>query len=310
MKGSDKYIYMIENFAIRRNSDIDYENINGIKYLPLICFHINKDEKYPFIEFMLEKNMENKLDLPFIAIDSNTENIKYLIEKHIKDNMTTLYLDNNKLKTPILKGLINDSSEKIYALVELSDFTIKYTKYTQNTNYCFVLPTEIINSGNTYNIPIHENTRQLFYDLHELGVLHQPISKKPYPLPDAVYSFSQLPQTEVNSVLGPNKDNGKLYFYFNTQFTNIINYHISNNTLGYGANKYALFPDTFTIHIENESQLSLTNDELHNLLDIYNQIYVQYVDNSFNNVKVDIVVRNFNTIVPLSYYQITQHKII
>lgn len=308
METNDKYIYLIERFAVRKNIEIDYKHINGIKYLPLICFHINKDEKYPFIEFMLEKNEENKLDLPLMAIDSHTDNINYLIKKHIKDNMTNLYLDYNKEKNIIVKGLINDSSEKIYALVDISDFIIQYTKYTQHTNYCFVLPTEIINCGSTYDIPIDENTRQIFSDLPELGLLYEPTSKKPYPLPDSVYSISSLPQTEINSVLGPNKEKGKSYFYFNTQFTNIIHLDISNNIVKYGSNKYALFPDTFTIHIENEHNLSLSNNEINNLLNIYNQIYVQYIDNNFNDTKVDIILRTFDSIIPLSYYEIIQHN--
>lgn len=305
MKDSDKYIYLIERFAVRKDSLIDYEHINGIKYLPLICYHINKDEKHPFIEFLLEKNANNSLDLPLIAIDSHTEDINCLIEKHIKDNMTNLYLDYNKDKTIIVRGLINDSSEKIYALVDISDFIIQYIEYTKNINYHFVLPSEIINSGYTYNINIDENTKTLFHDLPELGLLHEPITKKPFPLPDIVYSFSQLAQTQINSVLGPNKYSGEPYFYLNTQFSNSVDSYTPNNILSYGVNKYALFPDTFTIHIENESRLSLTKNQVIDLLNIYKQIYIQYVDNNFSDTKVDIIVREFDIIIPLSYYKIT-----
>lgn len=305
MKDSDKYIFLIERYAVRKNSSIDYEHINGMKNLQILCYHVNTNEKYPFIEFLLEKNTENKLDLPFIRIDSHTADINYLIEKHIKDKVTNLYLEYNKDKNIVIKGLINDSSEKIYALVDISDFIIQYAKYSKNENYFFVLPTEIINSGITYDIPIDENIRQLFYDLPELGLLHQQISKKPYPLPDPVYSISQLSQTEINSVLGPNKHNGTTYFYFNTQFTNIADSHISNHdNLSYGINKYALFPDTFTIHIENESSLPLTNNDVDTLLNIYSQIYIQYVDANFNNTKVDIILKDFDAIIPLSYYKI------
>jgi hypothetical protein len=303
MKEVSKYIYLIERFAVRKNSQIDCEHIKGIKSLPLICYHVNKEEKYPFIEFMLEKNENNNLDLPFIEIDSHTEDINYLIEKHIKDNITRLYLDYNQDKNIIIKGLINDSSERIYALVDLSEFIIQYTEYTKNTHYSFVLPSEIINSGITYDIHIHQNVKQLFYDLPELGILHDTISKKPLPLPDAVYSFSQLSQTQINSVLGPNKFNRESYFYLNTQFSNSIQTDISSNILSYGVNKYALFPDVFTIHIENETSLSLDKNKVNSLLNVYKQIYIQYVDNHFNDTKVDIIVREFDTIIPLSYWK-------
>lgn len=306
MDHKDKYIYLFEKFAIRKNSVIDCEHISGLKSLYIVCYHINMNEKYPFIQFMLEKSDET-LNLPFVSIDSHTDDINNLIIKSIKNKLTYMCLSTNE--ELIIKGLFNDSFENIYALVNVSNFNIQYSKYSKDIQNCFVLPSEIINTGHTFNININENVKELFLDLPELGILYEPKTKRPYPLPDAIYSSSSLEISGLNSLIGCSKKqiiDKKYTYYFNTEFINALAdiFQIFDKNVRYGINKYALFLDTFTIHIENDNQITLKDYELDNLLKNHKQIYVQYVDKNMNDVKVDIIVRDYDFFVPLSYCEI------
>jgi hypothetical protein len=306
MDHRDKYIYLFEKFAIRKNSTIDFQHISGLKKLYIVCYHINIHEKYPFIQFMLEKSDE-RLNLPFVSIDSHTEDINNLIIKSIKNKLTYICLNTDE--EIIIKGLFNDSFENIYALVNVSNFSIQYSKYSKNINHCFVLPSEIINTGYTFDININENVKDLFLDLPELGILHEPKTKRPYPLPDAIYSSSSLEISELNSLIGCSKKqiiDKKYTYYFNTEFANAISDIFKNfdKNVRCGVNKYALFLDTFTIHIEYDNQITLKDYELDNLLKNHKQIYIQYVDKNMNDVKVDIIVRDYDYFVPLSYCEV------
>jgi len=306
MEHKDKYIYLFENFAIRKNSTIDCEHISDLKRLYILCYHINIDEKYPFIQFMLEKSDEG-FNLPFVSIDSHTDDINNLIIKNIKNKLTYICL--NTTEEIVIKGLFNDSFENIYALVNVSNFNIQYSKYCKDIKNCFVLPSEIINTTYTFNININENVKDLFLDLPELGILHEPKSKRPYPLPDAIYSSSSLEISGLNSLIGCSKKKiteSKYTYYFNTEFTNALSDIFKNidKNVRYGINKYALFLDIFTIHIENENQITLKDYEIENLLKNHKQIYIQYVDKNMNDIKVDIIVRDYDSFVPLSYCEI------
>lgn len=334
MSWINEYIYLIEKYAVRESDDIDCEHINSPKRLYILCYHILNENKYPFIQFMLEKGLDidakTSLHLPFIEITSNThDDIHKLIVSKIG-----LYLHSSidniwSIKNIVYKGLINDSAERLYALVDISNVDIRNMHYVETnqkgnqSRIVFALPSEIINFGYIYNVKVHETVKELFYDLPELGVLHDKHNKKPYPLPDAVYSGSFFDNVVHSSIFGPSRkfinETGRSCFYFNTEFedafldggwANDVFYTpkdvVDRNSrfkkyIRGGITRYALFPESFTMVEADDDEIVFSSDLL-DTLDTSKQLYV--VRRLIDDVKVLILVRDYDSFVPLSYCEI------
>lgn len=337
MSWINEYIYLIEKYAVKETDLLQCENITTSKRLYIICYHIFNGEKYPFIQFMLEKNIvTNQLCLPFIEINSKSHNIDKLIIGKIALNLENSLQNIWALKNVSYKGLINDSFERIYALVDISNIDIRHIHYVetnlkqQPSHNLFVLPSEIINIGSVYNIDIDDDVKNLFSDLPELGVLHNSHKKNPYPIPDAIYSGSFLENVVYSSFFGPSKkyinNIGKKCYYFNTQFSDAFLEGGWANDMFYtpydvidknskfkkylkgGITRYALFPESFfTVELENEP--IVITEEIVDNLDLYKQVYiVQRVDN-IQTTKVVLLISDYNSFVPLSYCEINMKSL-
>lgn len=339
MSWINEYIYLIEKYAIMEHDDIDCNNIINTKRLYILCYHISNENKYPFIQFMLEKVLDidakTSLHLPFIEITSNTYgDIHKLIVSKLGFFLHSSIDNVWSIKNIVYKGLINDSAERLYALVDISNIDIRNMHYVETnqrenqSRIIFALPSEIINFGCVYNVNVNDLVKELFYDLPELGVLHDPQNKKTYPLPDAVYSGSFFDNVVYSSIFGPSRkfinETGRSCFYFNTEFqhafldggwasdifytpTDVIdrNSRLKKYVRG-GITRYALFPEIFSIIDADDDEIVFSN-ELLDTLDTCKQLYI--VRRLIDDVKVLILVRDYDSFVPLSYCEINMKSL-
>jgi hypothetical protein len=187
----------------------------GQGMLHILCYHVTKNSKYPFIQFLLEKLpycndiIQEKLVLPMITISNTNVDDDYstTIINKIKGLLPALGCDGSKLNCDSFKGLLSDQNERIYAVVDISVVDIFRISITRNTPIWFALPTEIMNVKSICNIPIDDDVNELFLNMPELGVLRKfdienvfPVGDA-FPLPDAIYNGSYLRQTEFRSVI-------------------------------------------------------------------------------------------------------------
>lgn len=353
MSWINEYIYLVEKYAVKNvetetGQDINnirkYQNISHSSHnvspnkLFIICYHISNECKYPFIQFMLEKDTAlNILSLPFIEINSNIhDNLYELIVKKISKNLESSTQNTWSIKNIIYKGLMNDSYEEIYALVDISNVDIRHMQYiASNLKYhmshiVFALASEIINVGSVYDVKINQHVKELFCDIPELGILHDPQKKKPYPLPDAIYSGSFLENAIYSSFFGPSKKYiptiKRSCYYFDTQFENAFFDGVWSNDTFYtpvdvidktsrskkylkgGITRYALFPEEFSMVELNDDNIMISDDIL-DILNKYKQLYIVQRFSSIDNVKVVILVRDYDSIVSLSYCEINMKSI-
>ena len=334
MSWINEYIYLIEKYAVREGELIDCSHITNPKRLYIICYHILSESKYPFIQFMLEKDENSQLGLPFIEITTNThEDINKLVTNKMVRNIDGLIENIWSTKNVKYKGLINDSYERIYALVDITNVNIRHIQYSSNmhqSNVLFGLSSEIINFGCVYDVYVNEMVKELFNDLPELGVLHNPHKKIPYPLPDVIYSGSFLQNAIYNSMFGPSKrvinDKTVSCYYFNTQLKYSFldggwankNFYVPdeviNKTSRYrkflkgGITRYALFPENFLV-VEIDSDEIVLTKEIVDMLNETKQIYIVQRLDEIDDVNVVILVRNHDSFVPLSYCEINMNTL-
>ena len=224
LNNKSNYSYFVETLLTKNIGAADIlknnANIYGQGMLHILCYHVTKNSKYPFIQFLLEKLpycndiIQEKLVLPMITISNTNVDDDYSITiiNKIKGLLPALGCDGSKLTSESFKGLLSDQNERIYAVVDISSVDIFRISITRNTPIWFALPTEIMNVRSICNIPIDDDVSELFLNMPELGVLRKfdienvfPVGDA-FPLPDAIYNGSYLRQTEFRSVFGTSKE--------------------------------------------------------------------------------------------------------
>ncbi len=349
------YLFEQQTNKFTTNMDIMNNNVNiyGRGLINILCYHVTKNSKYPFIQFMLEKlpfcnNIINEmLILPFVTITSETsEDFSEMIINKIKKHIIMLGCDPRKITESSFKGLIRDSNERLYALVNISEVDIFRIAFTRNTPAWFVLPTEIVNNRNVCNIPIDEDVSNLFFNMPKLGLLYKQDSNSTFstsnhfPMPDAVYSGSYLRNTEFMSVFGKTKEKvysscGE-YYYFYRLFEDAVKeggwsakgghklidlndetithspsgVNIIDNEYGRyikgGINRYALFPENYIVHNELGRSFSLTDDDINTKFGKNGCIIIQYEDEDLDTLLPDILAKEYEASYPISYHMLNK----
>jgi len=225
-----RYTYLIDRQADNNlgNHDIltHNSNIYGQGLLTVLCYHVTRNSKYPFLQFMLEKVpfcndiIKEKLVLPLLTVSRETDqDFSIAMIEKIKNSLSAIGCNPSELTMDAYKGLISDKNERIYALVDISIVDIFRISLTRNNPIWFSLPTEIMNIRSICNIPIDDDVTELFLNMPELSVLHIPNKMDVYPIPDAVYSGSYFRNVEFQSVFGVSKEKvytscDQYYYYF------------------------------------------------------------------------------------------------
>ena len=335
------YEYLLKN---RVNRDILVSEIKS-QIIHILCYHVtSKSAKYPFVQIMVELEGHPSLNLsvgkfvlPSVYMVNVKTNLSSYVLNKIKHNLEELGCDASVLNDDAFLGLINinNTNNTNMLLVDISAVDIFRISNTTLNNTWFALPTEIMNTQTICNIPIDANLNRLFLSSLELGMLHNPETNEMYPLPDAVYSGSHFKQVEFNSVFGvPRKQvytSCGEYLYFHRIFEDAVreggwNINISQTKMSKiknetnsltdneygryirgGINRYALFPENYSIHIEKTNRFSLTDDIINGFLSSKDTIVIQYENEELDTILPDLLVKEYESFLPISYHMLNKN---
>jgi hypothetical protein len=349
-----RYRYLIEQQGNKNVTNHDLLNNNTSFYghgiLYILGYHITSNSKYPFIQFGLEKIpfcnniIPEKLILPYISLshDTNDDLASLVIEK-MNILLVTNGCDGN-LTTKSYNGIIKDSNNRSYALVDMSNINLFRLQISRESPLWFSLPTEIINIRSNCNIPIDDMITDLFSNMPSLGVLNYNDNienyDKIFPLPDSVYSGSYFKKSEFRSVFGMEKDKvynscGEYYYFFrlfedsvkeggwvrqggnkmieldDTLITHspsdikLIDNEYGRYIKG-GINRYALFPENYTMYNESNSTLSLTDDDINAQFANNTCIIIHFMNPDLDTILPDILVKEYESAFPISYHALNK----
>jgi len=280
-----EYTYVLENSASK-----DFINVNNILYI--LCYHIEIQCKYPFLQFILEKIpfcnglIKEQFVLPHITSEHFD---KETILDKVNQILVTMDLNNCAINESMYKGVIF-CGDMGYALVNISDINMNALYLSRNSLYWFVLPTEIMNTKQVCGFDIDEDVINLFVENPQISILKNKNLKTNYNLPDAVYTGSDtIKQAEFNAIFGngktkPYKSCGE-YYYFNRLFENVL----YNDYV----NRYALFVEG-NLYMEKGTEFSLKDEII--LEPCINICYTNY------NGKPDVLVKKCENFISLSYH--------
>ena len=335
------YEYLLKK---RANRDILVSEIKS-PIIQILCYHVtSKSAKHPFVQIMVELEGHPSLNLsvgkfvlPSVYMVNVKTNLASYVLNKIKHNLEELGCDASVLNDDAFLGLINinntnNTNNTNMFLVDISAVDIFRISNTKLNSTWFALPTEIINIQSICNIPIDSNLNRLFLSSPELGMLHNSETNEMYPLPDAVYSGSHFKQVEFNSVFGvPRKQvyaSCGEYFYFHrifedavreggwnmnmnmSEITNVTNSLTDNEYGRYirgGINRYALFPENYSIHIEKTNRFSLTDDIINGFLASKDTIVIQYENEELDTILPDLLVKEYDSFLPISYHMLNKN---
>ena len=330
-----EYIYLGEKSANKNISlnDISKDIKNGGKYdiLFLVCYSVNNEAKYPFLQIMMDKMpycdnlIKEQFSLPHIFYTDFSKTIETLVLEKVIYSLNSIGCNCDKIKPEMYKGIFHDFIDQPYALIDITGIDISGMCLTRNSLVWFVLPSEIINVKSICNIDIDCEVVNLFTNIPKLGVLINPLTNNPYINPDAVYTGGELKMVEFNSTFGINKS--KIYtgcgdyHYFFRSFSDSVKYGgwakdpqtnkysttgrllIDNEYGRYvtgGINRFALFIEG-NFHIEPETEFMLTDQEIDNM---YPEPCIIIAYSGLHNLNPDILVKNNDSFVPLTYHKL------
>jgi hypothetical protein len=331
-------IYFLDTLANRNILIEDIYNENMVNMLNFICYSINTEGKYPFLEFMMEKVpfcnnfVKEQFIMPYILFSDIKKSLEELVIEKIKISLKNIGCDYNNVNESMYKGITYDKEGKPYAIINISGIDLTRLNLLRNNLTWMVLPSEIINTKNVCNILVDEDVTRLFTEMPELCILRNKHNNEQYLIPEAVYTGDESKVVEFNSFFGVRKmkeyDSCGEYFYFYKSFedatkdggwlkdggTSIIdldnNFQTHNKSgrliveneygkyIKGGINRYALFVEG-KIYMEESEEFSL-NDEI--IEEEYNDECIIICYTGKHKMKRDILVKKYESFVPLSYH--------
>jgi len=327
-----EYSYLLEDSG---NKDLEFNDIvnnHNICILNILCYHVNIENKYPFLQFMMEKVpycnniVKEQLTFPSIIIRNSSDSLKNVVLERVKSGLDMLGCDFNRVMDDMYKGIIfGDEFGSYYALVNLTGIDINGLNFMRQTTTWIVLPSEIINTKKVFNIQVDNEVVNLFTDYPYIGLLKNPKTDTSYMLPDAVYTGSEIKKVEFCSIFGncktkPFNSCGEYYFFYRTfgdavkdggwlgdgQSNKIGERQLvennSNKFIMGGINRYALFIEG-KIYLESSNEFSLTDDIIENF---YPEPCIIICYTEHRQIKPDILVKNYESFVCLSYHKLNK----
>jgi hypothetical protein len=292
-----KYIYPVEKHAIKYFTPHELLIVKDIGFINILCYHINDNLKYPFIQFLMDKTphdmtniVREEFILPCIVFGKETHNIEKIALQKITTKLERMgcNVENVNLENNFVGVLtIYDS---FFLIFNLTNVLVNPNKFYNNSSSLFLLPTEIMNVGSVYNVSVNKHTRNLFLSVPELCLLQDNDKHHdPYPLPDVVYSCYN---TDFECAVGILKRQwvsaSAPHYGFCKKYEN------KNFTL-----RCVLFAENFSFYVEENKNLTITDEEIDKYHKDSTMIYIYYeVEKLIGNV--DILVLNDRLFEPLS----------
>jgi len=333
------YTYLIESEA---NKNIMIDDIINTNMLFFLCYHINTESKYPFIQFMMEKVpfcnnfIKEQFILPYVVYYVSSISIENLVLEKVRRSLKLINCDGDKVVDSMYKGIVYDNENRPYAMINITGIDITILKLSRNTLTWFVLPSEIINKQSVCNIPVDIETVNLFTSMSELGIVRDKLTNECFNIPDGVYTGDEFKILEFNSIFGKRKvkeyDSCSEYYYFYKDFSDAVKdggwikeggTHVldlndtkyTHNTNGRlivdneygryidgGINRYALFVEG-KIYLEDGEEFTLSDEIINNE---YEEpcVIICYTGN--HKIKPDILVKKYENFIPLSYHKLNK----
>ena len=232
-------------------------------------------EKLPFSNY--KQIYKEEFILPSASINTFSDNVALSIIKHVNSNLKEIHC--RPVSENAYIGIVK-TNKYTFALINVSSSDINHLKLTRNTKTWFVLPTEIINIGSIFNIPISSYVISLFTHMPELGVLYSSNLKNTYLLPDIGFTTNLYKKSEFQLLFGPSKTQN--CFNFNKKPYLIDSDSDSDSDSDfkkkYAINRYALFLED-----------CLTNDIILRIND-----YSLFIPLSFHSLDNDILGKMYD----------------
>ena len=319
----------VNDYLVEHNFNV---NIN------IICFNINNKGKYPFFQFMLHNylsgvpfigQMQNKFSFPSMGCkDCTSDDLYSNLITHVSDNLLKTYhniqLDPSKIE---LKGYYENNNE-LYAFVDVSKISVEPCLLYKNTEYWFVLLTEITNNQSVCDMKINKEVINFFITHCSYFFLENPEEHTLYPHPDVIYDGSHLKKADFQNVFGISKKDdiyGKQYYLtasldnafrnggWNNTFSPEYKYDklITDNEFGRyiqgGINRIAILSDKIiykTIPIVDVNDDQPINEFVDSLFTLYDTIYIEDLDK-----QPTILIKEYSQQIPLSYHKINKFSL-
>jgi hypothetical protein len=261
------------------NSNLDKINLYNYNTINVCAYEVNNYGKYPFLKYLLVKNMFDDLSFLNIELDLQYEKLNDLI-KYIKKNLYEIFLldDFDNFSEKISINGFYEYKNEFFICIDLTECNINIDDRYSNNYTWFAIIDELLNCKNICNLKIDKYVSNFFNNNYDFCLLLDS-NNEAYEIPivgfvgkqenklNFTYIFGETPK-DNNSILGP-------YYYF-TDFNNAVNdsyncsKHLVNNKCGIV--RFALFTGT-TKYIENfvsdnydssEIKQERLNDELIN----------------------------------------------
>ena len=228
-----EYKYLLEQNANKNYAFEDISNEYGVCILNIICYHIESQHKYPFLQFMMEKVpycnniVKEQISFPYIFLRDKSSDIGESVLERVRSGLDLLGCNHNSITEDMYKGILfTEDCATPYALVNITGIDIYGLNFMRQTTCWFVLPSEIINTKKVCNIDIDSEVVHLFTDIPYLGLLVNNKTNDTYMIPDAVYTGSEIKQAEFESIFGNTKkkiyDNCGQYYFFYRSFCDAV----------------------------------------------------------------------------------------
>lgn len=327
------YKYLLEEKANRNLTFDNLVNDRGMCVLNILCYHIEEQHKYPFLQFMMEKIpycnniVKEQLTFPYIFLRDPESNIEETVLLRVRSGLELLGCDSNRVTEDMYKGIIYiEDYCTPYALVNITGIDIYGLNFMRQTTCWFVLPSEIINTKKVCNIDIDSEVTNHFTDIPYLGLLFNSKTNNPYMIPDAVYTGSEMKNAEFQSIFGNTKkkiyDSCGEYYFFYRSFSDAVKdggwlkvgnsnkigdrIIVDNNSNKYVTgciNRYALFVEG-KIYLETGREFGITDDIIESL---YPEPCIIICYSGEHEIKPDILVKNYESFVSLSYHKLNKN---
>ena len=341
------YTYLLEKHTNQCITISDLYNTNKKQnnILYILCYHITYEAKYPFIQFLMDKIpfcnyiVEEKFALPYIIYSDKSLTLEELVLDRVKVGLTNMNYDIGTLQNSVYKGVVYDQNETPYALVNISTLNILGLQLQRDNLSWFVLPSEIINNKKVCNIAVDEQVVDLFNTMPTLALLTNIDTNEPIILPDVVYTGNELKTAQFHSLFGVSKmkeyqHSGK-YYYFYRSLDEVLreggwvknggiskidkgNILLTHNASGRllvdndygryingGIVRYALFTEG-KVHIEPQNTFSLSDDIINTL---YPESCIIIGYSGEHEIKSDVLVKEYNSFMPLSYHRLDKREL-
>jgi hypothetical protein len=219
----------------------------------ILAYHINTTAKYPFLQFALQKIpeipdiMEEHYILPYVQLQRES-NIHESLQTCVESKLTNLENNFDYQGVLIIENIP-------FIFVEV--FSNSYNDFMH-----FALTTEIINTGQLYNVAICNSARNIFLEMPQLGLLYKENTQDFFPLPDVAFTTDSEKDAEFKSVFNNIKTKiypqCREYYYFYRGFQE------ASNKRQNIVSRFAVFIEGKMV-FENEENFSLKDSVIDQL---------------------------------------------